>query len=218
MIIDSNLVLIDHLTKTEIGEAGKNMSRAVPLTSFLEPGRQGPIPIVIQLSDGLVENETITFKLFQGDEYADAETNTEIKDGWEEISSVTASGPMKKGCRIGWRFLPRSATKQWLRLQVGDSTDSTDSSSSSREATDSTDSTDSNGSSREATDSTDSNGSSREANGSSREANGSSHKATDLNVFAAIVREDLFEYDKLLYINAGRNEWEAKEAALSTKE
>jgi len=187
MIIDSNLVFIDHLTKDEIGKAGENMSRAVPLTSFLEPGRQGPIPIVIQLSDGLVENETITFKLFQGDEYADAETNTEIKDGWEEISSVTASGPMKKGCRIGWRFLPRSATKQWLRLQVGDSTDSTDS-----------------------------NGSSREANGSSREANGSSHKATDLNVFAAIVREDLFEYDKLLYINAGRNEWEAKEAAMGT--
>jgi len=206
MIIDSNLVLIDHLTKDEIGEAGENMSRAVPLTSFLEPGRQGPIPIVIQLSDGLVENETITFKLFQGDEYADADAETE---GWEEISSVTASGPMKKGCRIGWRFLPRSATKQWLRLQVGDSTDSNGSNSSSREATDSIDSTDSNGSSREATDSTDS-------NGSSREANGSSHKATDLNVFAAIVREDLFEYDKLLYINAGRNEWEAKEAALST--
>lgn len=175
MIIDSNLVLIDHLTKTEIGEAGKNMSRAVPLTSFLEPGRQGPIPIVIQLSDGLVENETITFKLFQGDEYADAktETETETETDWEEISSVTASGPMKKGCRIGWRFLPRSATKQWLRLQVGDSSDSSDSGDSN-------------------------------------------HKATDLNVFAAIVREDLFEYDKLLYINAGRNEWEAKEAALST--
>jgi len=193
MIIDSNLVFIDHLTKDEIGEAGENMSRAVPLTSFLEPGRQGPIPIVIQLSDGLVENETITFKLFQGDAYADADAETE---GWEEISSVTASGPMKKGCRIGWRFLPRSATKQWLRLQVGDSTDSNGSNSSSREATDSTDSNGSNGSSREATD--------------------SSHKATDLNVFAAIVREDLFEYDKLLYINAGRNEWEAKEAALST--
>lgn len=170
MIIDSNLVLIDHLTKTEIGEAGKNMSRAVPLTSFLEPGRQGPIPIVIQLSDGLLESETITFKLFQGDTEAEAETESSSEDDWEEISSVTASGPMKKGCRIGWRFLPRSATKQWLRLQVGDSGDS----------------------------------------------GGSNHKATDLNVFAAIVREDLFEYDKLLYINAGRNEWEAKEAALST--
>jgi len=43
MIIDSNLVLIDHLTKDEIGDAGQNMSRAVPLTSFLEPGRQGPM-------------------------------------------------------------------------------------------------------------------------------------------------------------------------------
>lgn len=171
MIIDSNLVLIDHLTKTEIGEAGQNMSRAVPLTSFLEPGRQGPIPIVVQLSDGLLSDETITFKLYQGDTEADAETNSSSSSGWEEIGTFTATGPMKKGCRIGWRFLPRSVTKQWLRLQVGDSSDS----------------------------------------------NGN-HKATDLTVFAAVVREDLFEYDKLLYINAGRNEWEAKEAALSAKE
>jgi len=146
------------------------MSRAVPLTSFLEPGRQGPIPIVVQLSDGLLESETITFKLFQGDTEAEASTTSGSNDGWEEIGTFTATGPMKKGCRIGWRFLPRSATKQWLRLQVGDSSDSSD----------------------------------------------SDHKATDLNVFAAVVREDLFEYDKLLYINAGRNEWEAKEAAMGT--
>jgi len=173
MIIDSNLVLIDHLTKEEIGEAGQNMSRAVPLTSFLEPGRQGPIPIVVQLSDGLLGSETITFKLFQGDTEAEAEadTSSSSSSGWEEIGTFTATGPMKKGCRIGWRFLPRSVTKQWLRLQVG-------------------------------------------ATGES----GGNHKATDLTVFAAVVREDLFEYDKLLYINAGRNEWEAKEAALSTKE
>jgi len=171
MIIDSNLVLIDHLTETEIGSAGQNMSRAVPLTSFLEPGRQGPIPIVVQLSDGLVDGETITFKLFQGDTEAEAETNSSNNGDWKEIGTFTATGPMKKGCRIGWRFLPRSATKQWLRLQVG-------------------------------------------ATGESS----SSHKATDLTVFAAVVREDLFEYDKLLYINAGRNEWEAKEAALSAKE
>jgi len=173
MIIDSNLVLIDHRTKDEIGDAGKNMSRAVPLTSFLEPGRQGPIPIVVQLSDGLLDSETITFKLFQCDEYAEAEAepSSSSSSDWEEIGTFTASGPMKKGCRIGWRFLPRSVTKQWLRLQVGDSTDTS-----------------------------------------------GNHKATDLTVFAAVVREDLFEYDKLLYINAGRNEWEAKEAALSAKE
>lgn len=173
MIIDSNLVLIDHLTKDEIGDAGKNMSRAVPLTSFLEPGRQGPIPIVVQLSDGLLGDEIITFKLFQGDTEAEAEaeTNNSSSD-WEEIGTFTATGPMKKGCRIGWRFLPRSVTKQWLRLQVGDDGDT----------------------------------------------QSNEHKADNLNVFAAIVREDLFEYDKLLYINAGRNEWEAKEAALSAKE
>ena len=170
MIIDSNLVLIDHLTEDEIGSAGQNTSRAVPLTSFLEPGRQGPIPIVVQLSDGLVEGETITFTLFQGDTEAEAETSSN-GSGWEEIGTFTATGPMKKGCRIGWRFLPRSVTKQWLRLRVGDTSDTS-----------------------------------------------GSHKATDLTVFAAVVREDLFEYDKLLYINAGRNEWEAKEAALSTKE
>ncbi|MCD7761795.1 MAG: hypothetical protein LUI14_01095, partial [Lachnospiraceae bacterium] len=120
------------------------------------------------LSDGLLEEETITFKLYQGDEYAEAKQNKE-EEGWEEIGTFTASGPMKKGCRIGWRFLPRSVTKQWLRLCVGDENEST----------------------------------------------GSGHKATDLTVFAAIVREDLFEYDKLLYINAGRNEWEAKEAAMA---
>jgi len=172
MIIDSNLVLIDHLTKEEIGEAGENMSRAVPLTSFLEPGRQGPIPIVVQLSDGLVKEETITFTLFQGDTEAEAEKdNSSSSEGWEEIGTFTATGPMKKGCRIGWRFLPRSATKQWLRLQVGATGESV-----------------------------------------------GNHKADNLTVFAAVVREDLFEYDKLLYINAGRNEWEAKEAALSAKE
>jgi len=171
MIIDSNLVLIDHLTETEIGSAGQNMSRAVPLTSFLEPGRQGPIPIVVQLSDGLLSEETITFKLFQGDTEAEANNSSGSEADWEEIGTFTATGPMKKGCRIGWRFLPRSVTKQWLRLQVGDTSDTS-----------------------------------------------GSHKATDLTVFAAVVREDLFEYDKLLYINAGRNEWEAKEAALSTKE
>jgi len=168
MIIDSNLVLMDHVTSDDL--AKDCMSRAVPLTSFLEPGRQGPIPIVVQLSDGLLDEETITFKLFQGDEYAEAETSSSSDDGWEEIGTFTATGPMKKGCRIGWRFLPRSVTKQWLRLAIDGDSGTKD------------------------------------------------HEADNLNVFAAVVREDLFEYDKLLYINAGRNEWEAKEAALSAKE
>lgn len=83
----------------------------VPLTGFLEPGRQGPIPISIIINDATSAPESLTFKLYQYDAaYKEGEEEEEVAEFKVEKDQIV------KGARIGWRFLPRSVTKNWLGL------------------------------------------------------------------------------------------------------
>lgn len=83
----------------------------VPLTGFLEPGRQGPIPISIIINDATSAPSSLTFKLYQYDAaYGEEEEGEEVAEFKVEKDQIV------KGARIGWRFLPRSVTKNWLGL------------------------------------------------------------------------------------------------------
>lgn len=102
MIIDSNLVLF------EGGVAGA--STPVALTSLLVPGKAEPIPVVCKFTEDLAGAASVEFKLQQGDTrggtYADV----------PGTSVTVAAADFRKGRRIGWRFLPRAVTKQWIKL------------------------------------------------------------------------------------------------------
>ncbi|MCD8106545.1 MAG: hypothetical protein LUE20_01100 [Oscillospiraceae bacterium] len=115
MIIDSNLVFFDNVTKADNADGTSDW---VPLTGFLNPGQVGPIPIHICLSGGLENGESLTFTLKQADS----------KDGSEEeAGSMTVKGPVRAGGTVAWRFIPRGVTKPWMKLELteGDNLTST---------------------------------------------------------------------------------------------
>jgi len=98
-------------TETETGTVANGWHH-VPLTGFLEPGRQGPIPISIIINDATSAPKSLTFKLYQYDAAYKEEEEEE-----EEIAEFKVEkDQIVKGARIGWRFLPRSVTKNWLGL------------------------------------------------------------------------------------------------------
>jgi len=106
MIIDSNLIFFDNVTKAD-NASGK--SDWVPLTGFLNPGQVGPIPIHICLSGGLKSGESLTFTLKQ----ADSKNGSE-----EEAGSMTIKGPVRAGGTVAWRVIPRGVTKPWMKLEL----------------------------------------------------------------------------------------------------
>ena len=107
MVIDSNLVLMDSTPILGAAVTGN----AVPLTSFLKPGRQEPIPVCAKVvGTDFAGGTSITFKL----------TQCATSDGtYTDVpgSSVTvALADLTVGKPIGWRFLPRGANKPWLKM------------------------------------------------------------------------------------------------------
>lgn len=104
MLIDSNLVFIDNkpVTTAVTGEE-------VGLTSFLKPGREEPIPLMIKVTEAFAGGTSLAIKLQQAEE----------KGGtYEDIpgASVTVLlADLTLGARIGWRFLP-DAKKPWLKM------------------------------------------------------------------------------------------------------
>lgn len=106
MIIDSNLVSLDSVAVTSSAVTGS----AIALTSFLNPGRMEPIPVCAKVVEDFAGGTSITYKLTQSD----------TKDGtYTDVpgSSVTvALVDLIVGKPIGWRFLPRGASKPWLKM------------------------------------------------------------------------------------------------------
>lgn len=107
MLLDSNLILMDSTPILGAAVTGP----AVALTSLLKPGRAEPIPICAKVvGDAFVGGTSITFKLTQSD--SEAGTYTDVPG-----SAVTVPlADLKVGTPIGWRFLPRGTSKQWLKM------------------------------------------------------------------------------------------------------
>lgn len=105
MIIDSNLMLFEGAVSTKTGDP-------VGLTSLHIPGKAEPIPVLLRCTETLAGATSVTVKLQQSDA-ADG-TFTDVPG-----SALTlAAADFKVGKLAGWRFLPRGAVKQWLRLDV----------------------------------------------------------------------------------------------------
>lgn len=107
MLIDSNLILMDSTPVLGAPVTGP----AVALTSLLNPGRAEPIPICAKVvGEKFAGGTSISFKLTQADTeggtYADVPGST----------VTVALADLTVGKAIGWRFLPRGTSKQWLKM------------------------------------------------------------------------------------------------------
>ncbi len=105
MIIDSHLILFEGAVKSATGEP-------IALTSLHLPGKVEPVLITTRFTENLAGATSVTLTLQQ----AESETGTysNVVGG---AMTVTAAD-FVVGKRTGWRFLPRSVEKPWLRLQV----------------------------------------------------------------------------------------------------
>lgn len=106
MLIDSNTVSLD--STSILGAAVKG--DGVGLTSFLNPGREEPIPVALKVVEDFSGGTSIEFKLQQ----ADAKDGTYADVPGSAVSVALAD--LVKGRRIGWRFLPPGASKPWLKV------------------------------------------------------------------------------------------------------
>lgn len=104
MIIDSNLVFTDGpITAT-------SSSELVPLTSFFKPGRMDPIPFALRVTEDFTNLTSLTITLMESDSQEGTYT---------EVPAATMTIPLAKlkaGAALGWRFLPNTVEKQWLKL------------------------------------------------------------------------------------------------------
>ncbi len=105
MIIDSHLILFEGPIKSGQGEP-------IALTSLLLPGKVEPILITTRFTEDLAGATSVTLTLQQ----ADSQTGS-FSDITGASLTVTAAD-FKVGKRTGWRFLPRSVEKPWLRLNI----------------------------------------------------------------------------------------------------
>lgn len=104
MIIDSNLVFADGPINST------SSSEAVPMTSFFKPGRMDPIPFVLRVTEDFTNLTSLTITLMESDNQDGSYTAV-------PAASVTVPlAQLKAGADIGWRFLPNTVEKQWLKL------------------------------------------------------------------------------------------------------
>lgn len=104
MIIDSNLVFTDGPVNAT------STSDSVPLTSFFKPGRMDPIPFMLRVTEDFTNLTSLTITL----------TESDSQDGtYTEVPAASMTIPLaqlKAGAALGWRFLPSSVEKPWLKL------------------------------------------------------------------------------------------------------
>ena len=105
MLIDSNTVLFDDVAVTSSAVD----SAAVCLNSFAAPGRAEPVPMMCRVSAPFSGGTALTVTMEQSE------------DGlaWETIDGVSATleaTELVKGADFGFRFLPKSLVKPYMRL------------------------------------------------------------------------------------------------------
>ncbi len=105
MIIDSQLILFEGAVTTSSGTP-------IALTSLQCPGKVAPILITTRFTEDLAGATSVALSLQQA-----AEENGVFSDVVGAQMTVPVAD-FKVGKRTGWRFLPRSVEKPWLRLKV----------------------------------------------------------------------------------------------------
>ncbi len=107
MIIDNNLVLLEHTDTIAAGNGN-----AVALNSLLIPGKAEPIPVLIKVTEDMAGGTSATIKLQQSD--SETGTYTDVTGASETITTAN----FKAGYKFAWKYLPRNVTKPWIRLNV----------------------------------------------------------------------------------------------------
>ncbi len=105
MIIDSHLILFE-------GPVSSTTGAPIALTSLQCPGKVEPVLITTRFTENLAGATSVTLSLQQ----AESETGT-----FSDVTGAQMTLPAADfvvGKRTGWRFLPRSVEKPWLRLKV----------------------------------------------------------------------------------------------------
>lgn len=105
-IIDSHNVLWDEALAAKDGPE-------VGLTSFLIPGREEPIPLMVKFTAKPSITSNVVIKIKQADKKGGS---------YQEVPGVaitlTADADMAVDKRAPIRFLPPGVTKPWIRLSV----------------------------------------------------------------------------------------------------
>lgn len=105
-IIDSHNVLWDEALSAKDGPE-------VGLTSFLIPGREEPIPLMVKFTAAPSGASAVVIKIKQADKKGGS--YQEVPGG---VITLTADADMAVGKRAPIRFLPPGVTKPWIRLNV----------------------------------------------------------------------------------------------------
>ncbi len=105
MIIDSHLVLFE-------GPVSATQGEPVALTSLQTPGKVSPIHIVARFTENLKGATSVTLTLQQADSQTGA--YSDVAGG----AITLAAADCVVGRRTGWRYLPRSVEKPWLRVKM----------------------------------------------------------------------------------------------------
>lgn len=104
MIIDSNLVFMDGpLTATQDSDS-------IALTSLFKPRRMDPIPMVLRVTEDFNNLTSLSIKLMESDSQNGTYTDVPA------ASMTILLADLKAGKKIGWRFLPHTVEKPWLKL------------------------------------------------------------------------------------------------------
>lgn len=105
MLIDSNNVSID-----DKSIAAAITGEAIPLTSLLKPGREEPVCVFIRATEKAAGGTSITITIQQSDTKAGT---------YADAGSVTVpAAQLAPGRILGWRWLPPSIDKPWLKIKV----------------------------------------------------------------------------------------------------
>lgn len=104
MIIDSNLVFIDaSLTATQDSDP-------IALTSLFKPRRMDPILMDMRVTEDFSNLTSLGIKLVESDSQNGTYTDVPA------ASMTILLADLKAGKKIGWRFLPQTVEKPWLKL------------------------------------------------------------------------------------------------------
>ncbi len=104
MLIDSNNVSIDCKLVTTSAVEGE----AIPLTSLLRPGREEPVCVYIRATEALCGGESLKITISQSD--------TQAGEFAEVASASIPAAELVPGNILGWRWLPPSVTRPWIKI------------------------------------------------------------------------------------------------------